>query len=76
MQIVRKASRPGISTIILQLCALTDRCIPAMRAVLLIAGIAAAALKMGLAADFLFATGVVLHLAIWFERWGSKRSTR
>lgn len=50
-------------------CERLDQTLPALRTVLLIAGVLAAALKAGTAADYLFVSGLLLHGAIWFQRW-------
>lgn len=46
-----------------------DRTIPQLRTLLLVAGVVAAALKTGALADYLFGAGMLLHMAIWFQRW-------
>jgi hypothetical protein len=51
------------------ICEAFDRAIPGLRTVFLIAGLVAAAARTGLAADFLFVTGLLFQLAIWFEHW-------
>ena len=53
-----------------------DRTIPLLRTLFLIAGLLAAAFQAGMVADYLFGSGLLLHWAIWFQRWwtGSRRS--
>jgi len=46
-----------------------DRFLPLLRTLLLAAGVIAAALKTGALADYLFGAGLLLHWAIWFQRW-------
>ncbi|QOY93609.1 hypothetical protein IM543_18975 [Massilia sp. UMI-21] len=46
---------------------------PFLRTAFLIAGVLAAGLRLGRTADFLFVTGLVLQLSIWFESWWLKR---
>jgi hypothetical protein len=46
-----------------------DRSIPIFRTVFMAAGVAGAALSIGLTADYLFAAGLLLHFTIWFEGW-------
>jgi len=46
-----------------------DRFIPVLRTLLLAAGVVAAALQTGALADYLFGAGLLLHWAIWFQRW-------
>jgi hypothetical protein len=50
-------------------CERIDRAVPHLRTVFLIAGVLAAALKAGAVADYLFGAGLLLHWAIWFQRW-------
>jgi hypothetical protein len=50
-------------------CERIDQLIPALRTLLLVAGVLAAALKAGIVADYLFASGLLLHWAIWFQQW-------
>lgn len=51
-----------------------DKSIPTLRTILIVAGVAAAALKIGQTSDYLFAAGLLLHFSIWFEEWW--RATR
>jgi len=53
-----------------------DRCIPILRTVFLIAGVLAAALKVGRTADFLFATGLLFQFAMWFNDWWIRTRAR
>jgi hypothetical protein len=46
-----------------------DKSIPALRTLFLIVGIVAAATRFDRAADYIFAAGLLLHFAIWFENW-------
>jgi hypothetical protein len=50
-------------------CERIDRAVPQLRTLFLIAGVLAAALKAGAVADYLFGAGLLLHWAIWFQRW-------
>jgi hypothetical protein len=50
-------------------CEKIDGAIPLLRTLLLIAGLLAAALRAGVMADYLFGGGLLLHWAIWFQRW-------
>jgi hypothetical protein len=60
---------PAVEAFLVQVCAALDRSVTSLRTVFLVAGLAAAALRMGRAADFLFVTGLLLQLSIWFENW-------
>lgn len=50
-------------------CERIDRAVPHLRTLFLIAGVLAAALRAGAFADYLFGAGLLLHWAIWFQRW-------
>jgi len=50
-------------------CDRIDRAVPHLRTLFLIAGLLAAALQAGMVADYLFGAGLLLHWAIWFQRW-------
>lgn len=68
------ADTTNSATLAAQLCEALDHSIPGLRTVLIIGGLLAAAAQAGKAADFLFATGLLFHLAISFEqRWLKKR---
>jgi hypothetical protein len=67
-----RAHKPGRShaeDILVEFLDLLDRTIPTARTAFLIAGVLAAALRTGVSADFIFATGLALQFAIWFENW-------
>ena len=57
-------------------CELLDRTLPRLRTLLLAAGLAAAALKAGPLADYLFSAGLLLHWAIWFQGWWTGARSR
>lgn len=59
---------PAIA-VVAHCCERIDRTLPRLRTLLLIAGLLAAALKAGMVADYLFGSGLLLHWAIWFQRW-------
>jgi hypothetical protein len=65
----RQPGMPAVEAFLVQVCAALDRSVTGLRTVFLVAGLAAAALRMGRAADFLFVTGLLLQLSIWFENW-------
>lgn len=46
-----------------------DKSIPMLRTILIVGGVAAAALKVDRTSDYLFAAGLLLHFSIWFEGW-------
>lgn len=53
-----------------------DRSLPNLRTALIVTGLLGAAAHVGRAADFLFVTGLLFHLAISFERWWIVKRTR
>jgi hypothetical protein len=65
----RQPGPTGVEVFLVHVCEGFDRAIPALRTAFLIAGLVAAAARTGHAADFLFATGLLFQLAIWFEHW-------
>jgi hypothetical protein len=64
----RQPGQPGAEALLAHVCDEFDRSI--------VAGLIAAAARMGATADFLFATGLLLHLAICFEGWWITKRTR
>lgn len=65
----RQPGLPGADTFLVQVCSAMDRSVSGLRTGFLVAGLVAAALRTGRTADFLFATGLLLQLSIWFESW-------
>jgi hypothetical protein len=72
----RESRTPDSETFAAQLCEALDLSVPGMRTALIIGGLIAAAARIGKTADFLFATGLLFHLAISFEHWWMKKRTR
>lgn len=63
----RTSGQPSASALI---CMNTlDRCIPTFRTAFISAGVAGAALGIGVTADYLLVAGLLLHFTIWFESW-------
>ena len=58
-----------VITAVVHCCERLDHTLPLLRTLLLIAGLLAAALQAGMVADYLFGGGLLLHWAIWFQRW-------
>jgi hypothetical protein len=71
----RQPGVPGAEALV-HLCMILDRHIPILRTAFLMAGVLAAALKVGTLADFLFATGLLLQFAIWFDHWWMAQRSR
>lgn len=59
-----------------QYCDRIDRAVPHLRTLFLVAGLLAAALQAGMIADYLFGAGLLLHWAIWFQRWWTNADWR
>lgn len=57
-------------------CDRIDAALPHLRTLFLIAGLLAAALKVGVVADYLFGAGLLLHWAIWFQSWWAAANLR
>jgi len=57
-------------------CDRIDRAVPHLRTLFLLTGLLAAALKAGEIADYLFGAGLLLHWAIWFQRWWTSADWR
>jgi len=72
----RQPETPGAEAFLVQFCGTLDRSIPGLRTVFILAGLLAAAARIGPSADFLFATGLLFQLAIWFEHWWIAKRTR
>jgi hypothetical protein len=53
-----------------------DRSLPTLRTFFIVTGVIAAAARTGIYSDFLFVTGLLLQLAIWFELWWIQKRTR
>ena len=68
-------SSPAVATLS-HFCERLDRTVPQLRTLLLIAGVLAAALQKGTVADYLFGAGLLLHWAIWFQRWWTNADWR
>jgi hypothetical protein len=65
----RHAGIPDAPAVLIHFCDMLDGTIPRLRTWWLVAGIIAAALRTGELADYLFVTGLLMHMAIWFENW-------
>jgi hypothetical protein len=65
----RQPGTPGFEAALVHFCKMLDHCIPGLRTLFLVAGVLAAALKLGTTADFLFATGLLLQVTMWFGDW-------
>jgi hypothetical protein len=72
----REAGRSETGAFLVQCCVVFDQSIPALRTGFIIAGLVAAAAAGGKIADFLFVTGLILHLSISFEEWWLTKRVR
>ena len=68
-------AEPVLSQVLTRSVVRLDASIPALRTLFVITGIVGAAMHMGRAADYVFAAGLLLQLAIWFESWWSSAVT-
>ena len=72
----RQPGTPGAEAALVHLCEMLDRSIPGLRTMFLVAGVLAAAFQLGSMADFLFVTGLLFQLVIWFEHWWTTQQSR
>ena len=72
----RQPGTPGAEAALVHLCEMLDRSIPGLRTMFLVAGVLAAAFQQGSMADFLFVTGLLFQLVIWFEHWWTTQQSR
>ena len=71
----REPGAMGADPFLVQFCNALDRSIPLLRTLFIVAGLVAAAARVGKASDFLFVTGLLFHFAIWFESWWLTKRT-
>jgi hypothetical protein len=71
-----QSATPAAEASLAQFCEGFDRAIPSLRTAFIIAGLVAAAARIGPTADFLFVTGLLFHSAISFEQWWMAKRTR
>jgi hypothetical protein len=65
----RRRTAPTVSTVLARLCDIVDHNLPGLRTACIAAGVVGAGWHFGRSADLLFATGLLFHIAIWFEHW-------
>jgi len=66
----------GADAFLVHLCHSLDSSIPHLRTFFILTGLAAAAARTGTISDFLFVTGLLFQLAIWFQQWWIRQRTR
>ena len=71
----RQPDAPSVHAPLVQFCGALDRSIPVLRTVLIIAGLLAAAARLGPGSDFLFVTGMLFQLSMWFQDWWIAKRT-
>jgi hypothetical protein len=71
----RQPDTPSIEASLVQFCGALDRSIPVLRTVLIIVGLIAAAVRLGSIGDFLFVTGILFQLSMWFQHWWIAKRT-
>lgn len=65
----RQPDTPSVEASLVQFCGALDRSIPVLRTILILAGLIAAAARLGPGGDFLFVTGMLFQLSMWFQHW-------
>lgn len=65
----RQPDTPSVEASLVQFCGALDRSIPVLRTILILAGLIAAAARLGPSGDFLFVTGMLFQLSMWFQHW-------
>jgi hypothetical protein len=71
----RQPDTPSVEAPLVQFCGAMDRSIPVLRTVFIIAGLIAAAARLGSGGDFLFVAGMLFQLSIWFQQWWIAKRT-
>jgi hypothetical protein len=72
----RQSGTPSAEALLAQWCEAFDHSIPHLRTAFMIAGLICAAFRTGVSADYLFVTGLLLHLVLWFESWWDSLASR
>jgi hypothetical protein len=76
LRLPKRHSAASVEAILVHYCESLDRSLPALRTFFIVTGVVAAAAQTGIFSDFLFVTGLLLQLAIWFEHWWMQKRTR
>jgi hypothetical protein len=76
LRLPKRHSVANMEASLVHLCESIDRSLPTLRTFFIVTGVIAAAARTGIFSDFLFATGLLLQLAIWFEHWWIHKRTR
>ena len=76
LRLPKRHSAANVEAMLVHFCESLDHSLPTLRTVFLITGVIAAAARTGIFSDFLFVTGLLLQLAIWFEYWWIQKRTR
>jgi len=71
----RQPDTPGVEAVLVQFCGALDRSIPVFRTMFIIAGLLAAAFHIAPSGDFLFVTGMLFQLSMWFQHWWIAKRT-
>lgn len=76
LRLPKRHSAVNVEAVLVHVCESLDRSIPILRTFFIVAGVIAAAARIGILSDFLFVTGLLLHCAIWFQHWWIRQRTR
>jgi hypothetical protein len=76
LRLPKRHSTANAEAMLALVCESLDRSIPMLRTFFIVVGVVAAAARTGILSDFLFVTGLLLQLAIWFQHWWIQQRTR
>jgi hypothetical protein len=76
LRLPKRHSAANVEASLAHLFESLDRSLPTLRTFFIVTGVIAAAARTGIYSDFLFVTGLLLQLAIWFEHWWTQKRTR
>lgn len=76
LRLPKRHSAANMETALVHVCESLDRSLPTLRTFFIVTGVIAAAARTGIFSDFLFVTGLLLQLAIWFGHWWIQKRTR
>lgn len=75
LRLPKRHSAANAEAVLVHFCESLDRSLPTLRTFFIVTGVIAAAARTGIYSDFLFATGLILQFAIWFEHWWIQKRT-
>lgn len=76
LRLPKRHSAANMEALLVHFSTSLDRSLPTLRTFFIVTGVIAAAARTGIFSDFMFATGLLLQFAIWFEHWWIQKRTR